>query len=581
MAIAPPIEIDLRAGITTNESLLAIGPRLWQSQNSVWDFRYPRTIGTAQGPWMHRQPLAFPNRSALAYTGAVAMRDFGFTNNPTALAALHRVVFGTNGSGEYSYWDADGGGELAFRAGVTRATLTSGPTTSSPQGSSVYFGTPGNDPNGGAALAAGVGAMVFAHPRANHVYYLLDNADPTLTTAGNGARSLTTDVTNCPAGAAALAIHLDRVWLLLGGFLYYTDPLNLDSIRTTNVVRVKGQGRCLVPGQYGAIDTSGVPHIISASATSVEVLDGDPQLGGGLQADLRTLSDTIGFGGPHAACVTPYGVFGLGTDGGLWLIPPGCQTMTELGGPIRDRLGINNKTQTVDLDDSAFGSLCWFDPYLYIFPGGETGHFYIAEPTPQGVKYWGPMIGSATYATGGRVAIIRAAPSTLPFSGNSPSGADVPSMHSISATPSAATARYLAFDTRAVPTGSYPNGTNLLRAPTVQTGLINVPGHRVRPIRVILETLRRPLLSSGDPPAHTVGITNEYGVNVAGVRQSAVAVTGTYLSTVVETAMYTFPDVGPTRAFSVVIVGTTESNLAIQRGTIEYEATKAVGQVTP
>jgi hypothetical protein len=565
MAIAPPIEIDFRSGITTNESLLAIGARLWQSQNSVWDFRYPRVIGTAQGPWMHRQPLAFPNRAATTFTAAKTFRDIGFTANGGVTTAGVMLI-GANTSDQYTAWPDTGGAALAFAGGVTRFTISS---ASKLLGCSVKWENPGTDPNGGAPLSEGI--AVFSHILGTHVYYLLDSAST--------IRSLTSDVTNCPAGAAALAIHLDRLWLLKNGFLYYTDPLNIDSIRTTNVIRTTGQGRCLVPGQYGAIDTSGVPHLIIASANSVQVLDGDPQLGGGLQADLRTLSDNVGFASAHAAALTPYGVFGLGTDGGLWLIPPGCQTMQDVGGPIRDRLGINNKTSTVDLDGTATGSLCWLDPYLYIFPGGETSHFYIAEPTPQGVKYWGPMIGAADYATAGREAVIRTP--AYGFSTHAPSGAHVQSLHSVDLTCATATARYLAFDTRATPTGSYPNGTNLLRAPALQTGLINVPGHRVRPIRVILETLRRPLLSGGTPPAHTVGITNEYGVNASGVRQSPVAVTGTYLSTVVETAMYTFPDVGPTRAFSVVIVGTTESNLAIQRGTIEYEATKAVGQVTP
>lgn len=565
MALQPPIEIDLRAGIVTNESLLAIGPRLWQSQNSVWNFIYPRAIGTAQGPWGLRQPLAFPNRNALTFTGAKSFRDIAFTAN-TSVTTAGVMMIGANSSDQYAAWPDTGGSELSFAGGVTRFTISS---ASKLLGCSVKWENPGTDPNGGGAISEGI--TVFSHILGSHVYYLLDS--------GATIRSLTSDVTNCPAGAAALAVHLDRLWLLKNGFLYYTDPLNIDSIRTTNVIRTTGQGRCLVPGQYGAIDTSGVPHLVIASANSVQVLDGDPQLGGGLQADLRTLSDNVGFASPHAACVTPYGVFGLGTDGGLWLIPPGCQTIQDVGGPIRDRLGINNRTKTEDLDGSATGSICWLDPYLYIFPGGETSHFYVAEPSPRDLKFWGPMIGASAYSVAGREAVVRSP--AYGFSTHAPSGAHVQSLHSVDITPTAAAARYLALDTRTNATSGYPGGSNLTRAPSVQTGLINVPGHRVRPIRVILETLRRPLLSDGAAPTWNVGITNEYGTNVSGVRQSAAAVTGTYAPTTIETAMYTFPDVGPTRAFSVVIVGTTESNLALLRATIEWDATPATGQVTP
>lgn len=554
------VEIDLRSGITTNESLSVIGPRLWQTQNSAWDYRYPRNIGTAQGPWMHRQPLAFPSRDALTFTGAKSFRDIGFTANGGVTTA-GVLLIGANSSDQYTAWPDTAGAALSFAGGVTRFTISS---ASKLLGCSVKWENPGNDPNGGSPTTDGV--TVFSHILGTHVYYLLDSAST--------IRSLTSDVTNCPAGAAALAIHLDRLWLLKNGFLYYTDPLNIDSIRTTNVIRTTGQGRCLVPGQYGAIDTSGVPHLIIASANSVQVLDGDPQLGGGLQADLRTLSDNVGFQSAHAACVTPYGVFGLGSDGGLWIIPPGCQAMQEVGGPIRDRLGINNKTQTVDLDGNATGSLCWLDPYLYIFPGGETGHFYIAEPTPQGIKYWGPILGNSTYATGGREAVIRSP--AYSFSTHAPSGAHVQSLHSVDITPTAAAARYLAFDTRATPTGSYPNGTSLLRASTIQTGLINVPGHQCRPTRIIIETIRRPALSGGGTPAWTVGVVNELGVNVSARQTPEPAPTaGTYLPTVNDTFHYAVPDAFTSRAFAVVVVSTTEAHPSLQRVWVEYHVSPA------
>ena len=156
---------------------------------------------------------------------------------------------------------------------VTRATISPG---SRYPGATVSWLNPGNDPNGGAALAAGVGAMVFSHLTATHVYYLLDN--------GAGIRSLTTDVgVPCPAGASALAIHLDRLWLMEANThglakCWYTDPFNLDSIRTTNVIGARP--RPLSRARQWRDRHVGRRRISFSCQNSIYVLDGDPQLGG-------------------------------------------------------------------------------------------------------------------------------------------------------------------------------------------------------------------------------------------------------------------------------------------------------------
>lgn len=318
-----PVEIDLRSGVLTNESLFQIGPRLWKSTNSVFGFRYPRVVGSATGPWMHRQPLIFATRSTNSYTDMQSFRDLGFANNATFPGTRRAYPIGCNSSNQYAIWQDNGGSEINFAGGVTRVTIG----TTKELGCSVYWQTPGTYPNGGGATSDPV--LIFGHPLATHIYYLFDSA--------SAVRSLTTDTTNCPASASAMALHLDRLWILtnyIGGAfssgrsqVWYTDPFNLDTIRSTSVVQLNDAGTCLIRGQFGAVDVSGVPHLIMGCRNSVYVLDGDPQLGGGLQADLRTLSVGVGIPNSHAAAVTPYGVYFMGTDGNLWFIPPGCQSM--------------------------------------------------------------------------------------------------------------------------------------------------------------------------------------------------------------------------------------------------------------
>lgn len=549
------VEIDLRSGIVTNESPYVVGRRLWRAQNAVWNYPYPRLAHSgATGPWMLRQPLTFPYRATYSYTGAKSMRDIGFNaGTSSGLAAI-----GANSSDQYAMWDAFGGAEIGFDATAARGTISS---ATKRHGCSVYWKNPGVHPR--TNLASSSGAFIFSHEELSTVYYMF-GTDTTIYELGDS-------VSNVPSGASALAVHLDRLWLAHGssGMLWYTDPLNLNSIRTTNVVNLGNEvPQCLVPGQLGTIDASGVPHLIIGNRTSVMVLDGDPTVG---NASLRTLSSGIGMAGPNVAALTPYGVFFLGTDGNLWHIPLGTAEMRPVGDAIRDRLGANLWTGTIDADATATGCLAWFDPYLYMFPGGDCSNTFLARASARGVEeFWGPVTISSNLD--GREAIVRPAP--YGGSGFAPSGKSVPSIHSLTITPTAGAASYLSFDQRTGPTGSYPDGANKDRAAFVQSGLINVPQHRVQPARVLLETMKIPQTSAPQTVVWRVDAYDERGNTVLGalVPEPAVAA-GTYQPMIVATQHFVFPPLPAARGISVKISASTEANLALHRAFVELRVT--------
>lgn len=639
------VELNLRGGIFTNESLAAIGTRLWKAQNAVWEYRYPRVVSGITGPWMLRQPIIFANKTATSYTSSKSFRDLGYTYNSNITGTPpYIVVMGADTSDVYRCWKASGGSALSYDAGVGTFTITA---AKKQPGCSVYWDTPGNYPGGAvssgtlgldydqatktitrasgsfvtdgflvgrtiivtnstrnngtytltnvaalvltvaealvdetvgtstvtsdSAVSAGTGVLVYSHREGDEIYYLMDDASV--------IRSLSNDVDNCPDGANALAIHLDRLWIASTpsasagqySLVSYTDPLDLSSIRTTNVIRIPGEALCLIPGQFGATDVSGVPHLIIGTSTGVWVLDGDPQLGGGLQANLRQLTNGVGIPSPLAATVTPYGVFFLGTDGDLWNIPPGCQSVQAVGHPIRNVLGINGFTGAVDslASGTPTGSVVWFDPYLYIFPGGETSLAYIAEPSPQGIRFWGPV--TITNDLTDREAIVKAPQESALYiqSGSTKEGAHL--VHSIDVTPSGAAARFLTFDEYVAPTGSYPNGSNLGRASFVQSGLIAVPGHAIQVMRVILETLQIPKTSGNHTPVWRVDVIDHRGNSVMGTLLPEPAPTfGTYGPFQIATQHFVIPSMVASRGASVKVSVTTEANLALHRALVEF-----------
>ena len=561
------VEIDLKSGITTNDSRYSIGSRLAVSANSSFGFRYPRLTSTSDNlTRSHRMPLAFPDQAGAAFTGAKSMRDIGFIAN--GFFSNFAVAIGCNASDQYAYWATSGGAELKFRTGTTRTTVSSG---SKLLGCSTYWANPGNDPSGGATSD---GVMVFSHQSATHVYYLLDSADST--DVASGARSLTSLVTNCPAGAAALTTHLDRLWLLTAGDgarakLWYTDPLNLTSIRTTNVIQIPGRGQCLIPAHFGGVDNSVTPRLIIGCSNSVLVLDGDPQLGGGLQADLRTIISGVGIQSSQAAALTPFGVFFLGTDGDLWLIAPGAPSASAVGGPILNALGRNHVSGALETGGDATGAIAWLSPYLYIFPGGEKSVFYTAEPSTDGLKFWGPH--TCSNAAGAGVAVVRSPQDWLAIS--APSGLSVTSLHSLTMLPVSAVHRFSSMDQFTATTGAYPGGSNLERTAEVRTGLINVPGHKVSVSRVILDTAKIPQVASVDVVWY-VRLYDEAGNSVNGVRVPDPAVpVGTNLDSVVYTQHFVFPPLVASRGVSIDVFCTTAADLSLQRLLVEIHTTPA------
>lgn len=645
MAERKLIPIEIRQGIFTNETLSTIGPRLWKAQNAVWEYRYPHIVNGMTGPWLMRQPITFAYTTARTYNGSKSFRDIGYTANTGILSTpAYHVVMGADSSDIYRCWPAAGGAALAYDGTISPFTIradTKRPGCSvywdSPgnyPGQAATTGTIGLDydqaaktitrasgsfvtngfvtgrsitvtkstrNNGTYTLTnvtatvltvaedlvnetvgtsqidspdtATVGALIFSHREGDEVYYLMDDTTT--------IQSLTAKVANCPAGAGALTIHLDRLWLAHRenakfSYVVYTDPTDLDSIRPQNSLRIPGEVLCLVPGQFGNTDVSGVPHLIIGTATSVWCLDGDPILGGGLQANLRQLTNGVGIPSPLAATITPFGVLFLGTDGDLWLIPPGCQTVISVGQPIRNVLGMNAFTGTADslADNAPTGSLVWLDPYLYIFPGGETSSCYIAEMSKNGPTFWGPLTISDNLSS--REAIIKCPQESALYigAGSNKEGAHL--VNSIDVTPSTSTARFLSFDEFVTPTGSYPNGTSVGRASYIQTGLITVPGHYVQPIRVLLETLKIPQTSTPQTVVWRVDVYDEKGNSVQGVLYPEPAVAaGTYSQSVTATQHFVIKGMPACRGVSLKISVSTEANLALQRAFIEVETTPA------
>ena len=552
------VELDLRGGLFTNESPYAVGPRLRQARNTVFDYRYPRTVPLggpliANGPWMLRQPLTFPTAALTAYPNARSFRDIAFTaNGGLPVVGNGVLLIGCNLSDQYSVWGTDGQ-VLPFGA-TTRFAISN---TTRRLGCSTSWASPGFDPRGGAALAEGI--TVFSHASGTHVYYLLD--------AGVEIRSLTSDVANCLPGAAALAVHLDRLWMVGGTdgtSLRYTDPFDVHTINPNNEILIADRGTCLIPGQLGTVDSTGVPHLVIGNTNGVQVLDGDPNLG---NAALRMLAEGIGMASSHVAAVTPYGVYFVGTDADLYQIPLGMQEVRSVGGGIRDRLGINNVTGAAE---TSLTSLVWFNPYLYLYPGGETSHAYVLEPTRDGIgKAWGPVtLTSAIVGASGqpsRPAVVRATALTGGF--HAPSGAAVSSVHSIDTDPSASSARYLAFDQRTTVTQSLPG-----RTASIVTGLVNLPHHAIQPMRVLLETVRVPQVG-GVNVTWTVTITDERGSPTSGVRvPNPVLGNGTFNVEILETQHFVFPQTLPAmRGVSVTITATTASDLALVRAFVEVK----------
>jgi hypothetical protein len=427
-------------------------------------------------------------------------------------------------------------------------------------------------------LAAGVGALIFSHPYGNNIFYLLDS--------DTQIRSLET-VTNCPTtGATALAVHLDRLWLATVpsafsganiSHVWYTDPLDLGSIRTTNVFPVRGRVTCLIPGQHGAIDASGVAHLIIGTDTAVHVLDGDPFLG---NATLRTLTMGHGIAGNVSVAQTPWGVYYCGTDHQLHWIPTGASETIPVGEPILDKLGMAPVSFLTDqIGSRELSALAWFDPYLYLWPGGDMFAGYILLPGREGPQaFWGPVVPSTQYSNT-MPAVIRAAPvASARFAPSAAAG-----RHSVHMIQHAASSPLTsAFDEGTTETGVYPNGGLVGRTASVTTGIITVPVQRVQATRIVIETIRLPEVAAADVQ-WTVTVTPDVGSSVTCTRMPVdpIPESGNYDPELQEVQRFTVPPLPPdsrgrpVRGFSVTISCTATSNLGLQRAFVEFHVSPA------
>jgi hypothetical protein len=220
-------------------------------------------------------------------------------------------------------------------------------------------------------------------------------------------------------------------------------------------------------------------------------------------------------------------------------------------------LGYNSAGSAIDFGT---GSIVWFAPYLYIFPGGQIAQrYYIAEPSPDGIKaWWGPVSGNS--AVSSRTAVVRG-PLTN-FATHAPSGFSVPSLYAVDMEAVGSSAFVSQFDTRTA-------AVNTGRATKVITGLINVPGHRVQVQHVILETVKVPQVSGADV-AWTVTVGDEHGTSVTAVRTpESVPAAGTYNTHDIQTLHFAIPPLPAARGMFVQIAATSGSDLALIRAFAE------------
>jgi hypothetical protein len=131
-----------------------------------------------------------------------------------------------------------------------------------------------------------------------------------------------------------------------------------------------------------------------------------------------------------------------------------------------------------------------------------------------------------------------------------------------------------AFDWRTAPTGSYPNGGQVGRIPSIQTGRISVPGHRVQATRVLLETIG----ALAGP--RTVVVTDEQGDTVTAPRVvyqfSGAGLGGTYDPRIIATDLFAVPPLTASRGITVMITGVAGEDLGLVRAFVEVHTTPAL-----
>lgn len=169
----------------------------------------------------------------------------------------------------------------------------------------------------------------------------------------------------------AMVQHLDRIFFsktAASDTVLFTDPFDPATIRATSFITCPGLGvvQCLITNVPGGITASATAHLIIAGRGSIWVFDGDPQFG---NAALRQLTDQVGIAAQSLAASTPYGVFFLGTDGQMYLIPPGAPgPPVPVGDPIRD---LFVKYEEIPMTTHP-STLLWDAPYLRLWLGTKS-----------------------------------------------------------------------------------------------------------------------------------------------------------------------------------------------------------------
>ncbi len=525
------VEIDLRGGIYANESLYGINAHLASSGNAVWGWRYPQAESSFAGladprpPFFLRVPTYFPSGDVITPTGGIHMMlDIGFTGS--AAAGRPRILIGTDSSDNMATWLSTGG-PIPRAAGVAASSIT---FVSFPfPGCSAYWSTPG------AGVNINSPVLFFSHREATQIYYLEDS--------GTEVHSMNNDgIANTPAGASAMCIHLERLWMARAatGFrsiLTYTDPFDAETIRGTNFVTIPDQVNAMTPSTPGEIDQSGVPHLFVGCANSIWMIDGDPVTTSALR---RQIVESIGVESPLGVCVTPYGPVFIGTDVQVYLCPPDGRNIIPIGDAVRNFLEPGTSSAV------SAATVAWFSPYLYLWPAGNTGTAYICDLTnPQRPSWWGPI-----NKAGATKAIVKAAPGGYSNHAASVSNIATPSIWA--ASEFAGTSAILeGFDRFTLARGTYPQGHEAARQQSIVSGYIHKEGHQVQLVRATLDTTVKTVAYTW-----TVRVTNDRGTSTTGVLSSSTPITpGSFLTVPTQRQLYTFPDnakaVGNALRFSV------------------------------
>lgn len=423
------VEIDLRSGVESNESGFAIGPKLRRAANAMW-----RPYASQDN--LRRRILSMPDGFSVGTLFLLEAGDHGQAYRALAAQFAEDVppFFGVvtaleEGTNHFLVFHGDTG-FLFQDTGKVATTLTEA------SGSIAYW----------ADIAQPT--VFMSHPGLNTAY--IYNG------VGVGVYAPASDPGTPFLGNAAMIVHLDRLWLSYGRFAWYTDPFDPDTIRPTNFVRFEDIITAFFRASSSPVDAGAGVHLCVGLRNSVWVIDGDPAFGNAVG---RRLVAGVGIADARCVCETAYGACALLTDGQLYLIPNGAQSIVPIGTPIRDQVVAFKRFQVNT-------SLFWLAPYVYVCFADLNAMWALDLSDPQSPRWWGPI----THKAGSRQGRLLQAPQ------------------------SGAGTTLVGATTDAAPVALYPL-TNIVnttgRATVLTTGYVQVPGHKIEVKRLVVESVRR------------------------------------------------------------------------------------------